>query len=61
MLLLLAPFVNSYSQDPGFGDEGGGDAQDAPVAPIANHVNEGMMVGVFIAGYFLYLRKRKTA
>lgn len=59
--LLLTPFVSVFSQDPGFGDEGGGDAQTAPPAPINKNLKEGILIGIVIAGYFFYAKNRKAA
>lgn len=57
--LLLTPFLSVFSQtDPGFGDEGSGDAGTAPPAPINKHINEGILVGILVAGYF-FVQKRK--
>lgn len=60
LFLLLSPFINIYAQDPGFGEEGGGEAQTAPV-PIDKDVQNGIYAGILIAGFFFYSRKRKTA
>ena len=58
LLLSIAPLTNLYAQDPGFGDEGGGDAQDGPVAPISDNITEAMAAGILIAGYFFLKRKK---
>lgn len=47
--------------NPGFGTEGGGDAQTAPVTPISNNLKLGMVAGLLLAGYFFYKKKKKTA
>jgi hypothetical protein len=59
LFLLLTPFVTVFSQDPGFGDEGGGDAQTAPPAPINKNLNEGILIGIVIAGYFFMQKREK--
>lgn len=59
-ILLFSTFgiTNLQAQDPGFGDEGGGDAQDAPNAPI-----DGILIPLFISGLLLsiyVLRKKEN-
>lgn len=75
LLLSIISLTNIYSQTgknevpvfipqdggtPGFGTEGGGDAQTAPVYPISNELILGLTAGILLAGYFFY-KKKKTA
>lgn len=62
-LFLILFFISSSAMaqdefDPGFGDEGGGDAADAPLAPIDN-----VILPLFISGLLLsiyVLRKKEN-
>lgn len=49
--------TNLYAQDPGFGDEGGGDAQDAPNAPINGLEVPLLITGIVVA--IVLLRKKE--
>ena len=60
LLITVMTLSNVYSQtanDPGFGDEGGGDAQDAPGAPIDDYLNHAILFGIMIGGYYLVSKK----
>jgi hypothetical protein len=53
--------VSSLAQDefdPGFGDEGGGDAADAPGAPIDNIVLPLLVTGILTTIYFVRKKER---
>jgi hypothetical protein len=53
--------VSSLAQDefdPGFGDEGGGDAADAPGAPIDNIVLPLLVTGILTTIYFVHKKER---
>lgn len=58
LLITVMTLSNLYSQnDPGFGDEGGGDGQDAPGAPIDDYLNHAILLGIMIGGYYLVTKK----
>ena len=47
--------VSAFAQDefdPGFGDEGGGDAADAPAAPISDLTYPLLITGIAASIYF---------
>ncbi|WP_445712808.1 hypothetical protein [Flavobacterium sp.] len=46
-----------HAQDPGFGDEGGGDAQDAPVTPINELIIPLLITGILTSIYFIKKRE----
>ena len=54
-ILLFSTFgiTNLQAQDPGFGDEGGGDAQDLPQTPINNIVIPLLITGILTSIYFI--------
>ena len=57
-LILSTAAIAEDEIDPGFGDEGGGDAADAPAAPI-----DGILIPLFISGLLLsiyVLRKKEN-
>ncbi len=59
ILALLALATTSlYAQDPGFGDEGGGDGQDAPVTPINDIILPLLITGILTSIY--YIRKKEN-
>lgn len=63
LLITVMTLSNLYSQtanDPGFGDEGGGDGQDAPGAPINDYLNHAILLGIMIGGYYLVTKKEKN-
>jgi hypothetical protein len=63
LILILSPFCCLFAQDedPGFGDDGGGDAGNAPNTPINENITLGLLTGVLIAGYyFVYKRKENV-
>ncbi|MQP52087.1 MULTISPECIES: hypothetical protein [unclassified Flavobacterium] len=43
--------------DPGFGDEGGGDGQDAPVTPINELIIPLLITGILTSIYFIKKRE----
>ena len=47
------------SEDPGFGDEGGGDAADAPQAPIDDLTYPLLITGVAASIYFAKKKQEK--
>jgi hypothetical protein len=63
-LLFLSVLLNPVQAqgDPGFGEEGDGDAALAPTnAPINENLTLGLLTGVLIAGYyFVYKRKENV-
>jgi len=63
LMLLLTPFccLLAQDEDPGFEDDGGGDAGNTPNAPINENLTLGLVTGVLIAGYyFVYKRKENV-
>ena len=46
-------------EDPGFGDEGGGDAADAPAAPINDLTYPLLITGVAASIYFAKKKQEK--
>ena len=53
--------VSSFAQDefdPGFGDEGGGDAADAPGAPIDNIALPLLVTGILTSIYFVRKKQK---
>ena len=60
-IILLSTFgtTNLFAQDPGFGEEGGGDAQDAPVAPIDNLLLPLLVTGILTTIYFVRKKERQ--
>lgn len=56
IVLFTIATTSLYAQDPGFGDEGGGDGQDAPVTPINNIILPLLITGIITSIYFI---KRK--
>lgn len=57
-LILSTAAIAQDEFDPGFGDEGSGDAADAPNAPI-----DGILIPLFISGLLLsiyVLRKKEN-
>ena len=55
--LLTFATTSLYAQDPGFGDEGGGDGQDAPVTPINKIILPLLITGIITS--FYYLKKKE--
>lgn len=62
LILLISPFFPIFAQDedPGFGDDGGGDAGNAPGAPINENLTLGLVAGVLIGGYFFIYKRKET-
>ena len=59
LLLSTISTTSSFAQgDPGFGDEGGGDGQDAPVAPIDSLLIPLLVTGILTSIYFI--KKKET-
>lgn len=56
--LLTFATTSLYAQDPGFGDEGGGDGQDAPVTPINNIILPLLITGIITSFYYLKKKER---
>lgn len=52
----IVGITNLQAQDPGFGDEGGGDAQDAPTATI-----DFILIPLFVSGvvFYFYAKRNK--
>lgn len=62
-LFLILFFISSSAMaqdefDPGFGDEGGSDAADAPLAPI-NQVNLPLLITGAILSFYLLKKETK--
>lgn len=50
----------SAQDDGGFGDEGGGNAADAPAAvPINKNLTLRILSGVLLAGYYFVFKQKK--
>lgn len=58
-LILSTAAIAQDEIDPGFGDEGGGDAADAPAAPIDNVILPLLATGIFISFYVLKKTNKK--
>lgn len=56
-ILTILGVINLYADelDPGFGDEGGGDAQEAPAATV-----DVVLIPLFITGIVVYLLTHKN-
>jgi len=56
---------SSFSQNeggPGFGDEGGGDAQTNPeIVPISDNIEWVLLAGLLLGAYFVYNNKKSLA
>jgi hypothetical protein len=62
-LLFLSVLLNPLQaqDDPGFGDEGGGNAAEGPAAtPINENLTLGLLTGVLIAGYYFIYKRKET-
>ena len=58
-LILSTAAIAQDEFDPGFGEEGGGDAADAPTAPIDNVILPLLATGIFISFYVLKKQIKK--
>ena len=56
-IFTILVLTNVQAQDPGFGDEGGGDAQDAPQTPIDGITIPLLITGITVA--IVLLRKKE--
>ncbi|WP_445715202.1 hypothetical protein [Flavobacterium sp.] len=56
-IFTILGITNAQAQDPGFGDEGGGDAQDAPTTPINNIILPLLITGIITSIY--YIKKKE--
>jgi hypothetical protein len=60
LLLSTISSTGLYAQgDPGFGDEGGGDGQDAPVAPINGLLIPLLVTGILTSIYFIRKKEKQ--
>ena len=57
--LLTFATTSLYAQDPGFGEEGGGDGQDAAPAPINNIVIPLLVTGILTSIYFIKKKEKQ--
>lgn len=61
-IILLTTIGTNFVQaqvDPGFGEEGGGDAQTAPTAPIDNLLLPLLITGIITTIYFVRKKERQ--
>lgn len=59
LLFSISGITNLHAQDPGFGDEGGGDAQDAPRTPIDDIIIPLLITGILTSIYFIKKKKNQ--
>lgn len=58
-LILSTAAIAQDEFDPGFGEEGGGDAADAPNAPINSTVIPLLITGILTSIYFIKKKKNQ--
>lgn len=58
-LILSSAAIAQDEFDPGFGEEGSGDAADAPNTPIDNVILPLFVTGIFISFYVLKKQTKK--
>jgi hypothetical protein len=63
ILFTLLVTLPSFAQnDPGFGDEGGGDAQTNPTGvPINQNLEIVLILGIVLGAYFVYNNRKSLS
>ncbi|WP_288982500.1 hypothetical protein [uncultured Flavobacterium sp.] len=62
ILFITLVSLPSFAQDPGFGNEGDGDAQTSPeTVPIDENIQLALLSSVLLGAYFVYNNRKSLS